>query len=269
MGGLWGDQNVFAAILLTILPLSLVFYLTERKRIYKLIFGAIFLILLVGFLLTYSRGGFLAFLILILLTIPKVLMSKQRARILALVIPIIIVLFSIFYITIADKYISRVETLRVLESEDVNVIEGAMKRRYIYYFQVAPKLFAEDPISGVGLGGFVHYNTVWKQNAHNTFLEVLTGTGLVGFIPFVMIIYLSWREMRRVQRASKHVKDLSLLYYYSTALELGFIALLVTSLFISLDFNKVLWLSITLGSVIVNILRTYIKDKAQMNTGVY
>ena len=72
-GGLWGDQNGFAAILITIIPLSLVLYLNKSKRLMKIIAGAGFVIMLAGFFLTYSRGGFIAFLALSILTILKML----------------------------------------------------------------------------------------------------------------------------------------------------------------------------------------------------
>jgi len=266
-GGLWGDQNVFAAILLTILPLSLVFFLNERKRLYKLIFGAGFLIILGGFFLTYSRGGFIAFLFLLIITLYKVLKSKHRTKILLVAIPLLIVTSAVFYNTVADNYISRVESLRALQKNSPEITESSLNKRYIYYFRVAPKLFSENPVFGTGIGGFRYYNTYYDQSSHNTYLEVLTGTGIIGFIPFMMILYLSWRELRKVQYATRHIKDLSLLYNYSTALELGFLALLIAGLFIALDFSKILWLTVIFSSVMMNILRNY--TKAQTTTGAY
>jgi len=266
-GGLWGDQNVFAAILLTILPLSLVFFLKERKRLYKIIFAAVFLIILGGFFLTYSRGGFIAFLFLAIITLYKVLKNKHRTKILLVAIPLMIAMSAVFYNTVADNYISRVESLRALQKNSPEITESSLNKRYIYYFKIAPKLFSENPIFGTGIGGFRHYNTYYDQNSHNTYLEILTGTGIIGFIPFMMILYLSWRELKKVQYASRHIKDLSLLYYYSTALELGFLALLITGLFIVLDFNKILWLSVVFSSVMINILRNY--TKAQTHAGSY
>ena len=143
-------------------------------------------------------------------------------------------------------------------SRDSSGIDRAIKNRYAYYFEVAPKLFIENPIFGVGIGGFSKYNPIREQNAHNTYLEILTGMGMVGFIPFIMILFLSWKELRAVQNTSKRIKALSVLNSYSTALELGFLSLLVAGLFISLDFSKILWLAVTLTTVMANIRRNYI-----------
>ena len=258
-GGLWGDQNVFAAILLTILPISLVFPLFERNKFYKLIFGTGFLIILGGFFLTYSRGGFIAFLFLSIISLFKVIKSKHRTKILLLAIPLMVLMFTLFYNTIADDYISRVESLRAIQKDGPQLSESSINKRYIYYFKVGPKIFSENPVTGTGIGGFKYFNTYSNQISHNTYLEVLTGTGIIGFIPFMMILYLSWRELKQVQSASRYLNDLYPLYYYSTALELGFLALLLAGLFISLDFSKILWLAVIFSSVMMNILRNYTK----------
>ena len=97
----------------------------------------------------------------------------------------------------------------------------------------------------------------------------ITGTGIIGFIPFMMIIYLSWRELRKVQLLTKNVRDLSFLNNLASAMELGFLALLICGMFISLDMNKVLWVFIALPSVMINILRIYIKRQSTPANRVY
>ena len=267
--GLWGDENTFATILLMVLPLSFVFYLNERKQYYRFLYAAVFLIILGGFFLTYSRGGFVALVFLAITALFKVIKSKNRTRILIVVVPILIVSSVVFYNTIAENYISRIDSLRALQKNSPQITESSLNKRYIYNFKVGPKLFSEDPIFGKGLGGFIYYNTYYKQVAHNTYLEVLTGSGIVGFIPFIMILYLSWRELRNVQYATRNNKELSLLYNYSTALELGFLAILVAALFLSLDLNKIVWITITMTAVIANITRRYIKNEYNVPTPAY
>lgn len=268
-GGLWGDQNEFAAILLVIIPFSLMLYQYERKKIIKTLYGASFIIILIGFFLTYSRGGFLAFVVLFLLASYRIIKSKHRVKILAILIPAVIVLSAVFYNTIADEYISRVETLRAIQNNESASVDGSIKNRYVFYFEVAPQIFFQNPIVGVGPGGFIHYNTHRNQVAHNTYLEILTGMGLLGFIPFLVILYLTWRELKETQFTSNRINELNLLYYYSTALEFGYIALLVAGMFISLDLNKILWLSITLSTVMANILRNRIISERNLSRSAY
>lgn len=198
----------------------------------------------------------------------KFIQGKNRLRILGFLVPCIIVGFIVVYYTIGDSIISRVETLRILESQESVRTERSLSVRYYYYFELFPELFAKHPLLGVGFRGFVLNNPQYKQISHNTFIEVLTGTGLLGFIPFVFILYLTWRDIRKARDGLTSNNDgLNLiLIRYSNALEMGFISLLVVGLFYSLDINKILWLVITLSSILLNIRNLQI---GSVRTGRY
>lgn len=253
-GGLWGDQNEFAAILLVLIPLSLALFFTSKNRILKIILAFYSTILLIGFVLTYSRGGFIAFGAMLILGMFKLISGQNKAKILSVAIPCLIVAFIAFYYTFADEFITRMETLRALESRESVRAESSLERRYYYYFEQSPKLFLEHPILGVGFRDFKSHN-IYNQITHNTFLEVLTGTGLMGFIPFIMILFLTWKELTRVENIAQDNEDQIYLASYANALEVGFLSYLVAGLFISLDIDKMMWLSITLASVLLNITR--------------
>lgn len=253
-GGLWGDQNEFAALLLVLIPLSLCVSFSSRKNTVRGIAGLSSVILFIGFLLTFSRSGFIALAVLALFSLFKLIRGRNRAKILAITVPVVIIAFIFIHNTIGDDLISRVESLRVLQNEQSIRTESSINQRYQYYFKIAPKIILEHPILGVGFRGFIYHNP-YGQISHNTFLEVLTGTGIIGLIFFTMIIFLTWKELRKVEKYSKTHGNRLYLFYYSNALEFGFIACLVVGLFYSLDTNKMMWLLITLSSVLLNILR--------------
>lgn len=259
-GGLWGDQNEFAALLLVLIPLCISIIFTTRKKSLKIIFSVCTAILLAGFLLTYSRSGIIAFCVMCVIAMFKFIKGKNRQRILGVLVPFFIVGFIVIYYTIGDSIITRVETLRVLESRESVRSDASLNMRYHYYFELFPKLFAENPLMGVGFRGFVLNNPVYKQISHNTFIEVLTGTGLLGFIPFVLIIYLTWRDIRKARTGLIDNIDGYYITWYSNALEMGYISFLVVGLFYSLDINKILWLLITLSSVLLNIRNLQISN---------
>lgn len=251
-GGLWGDQNEFAAVLLVLIPISIAQFYTSNTRFYKILFASYFVILLIGLVLTYSRGGFLAFALMLVLAMFKFVSGKNRVKILAIAIPCIIIGFAVLYFTVADQFISRMETLKILESRESVRTEGSLNLRYYYYFELAPQIFAEHPIFGVGYRDFISHN-IYKQISHNTYLEVLTGTGLLGFIPFMTILFLTWKELRKVGGIIARNKDQLYIKIYANSLELGFLGFLVAGCFISADIDKILWISITLSAVLLNI----------------
>ncbi len=259
-GGLWGDQNEFAGMLLVLIPLCIAIIFTTGKKNLKIIFSVCTAILFAGFLLTYSRSGFIAFCVMCVVAMFKFIRGKNRLRILGVLVPCIIVGFIVIYYTIGESIISRVETLRILESRESVRTETSLNMRYYYYFELFPELFAKHPLLGVGFRGFVLNNPIYKQISHNTFIEVLTGTGLLGFIPFVFILYLTWRDIRKARDGLTSDGDSYYLVWYSNSLEMGFISFLVVGLFYSLDINKILWLTITLSSILLNIRNLHISN---------
>lgn len=255
-GGLWGDQNEFAAILLILIPLSIALFYTANKGLTKLLLLGGSIMLIVGLMLTYSRGGYLAFGVMIVLAMFKFVTGKNRLKILAISVPCFIVASVIFYYTIGEEFVSRMETLRFLESRESVRTEGSLNLRYYYYFELAPEIFAEDPIFGVGFRGFILHNPR-GQISHNTYLEVLTGTGIVGFIPFMIILYMSWRDTRKAEKYATKQENGLYIWAYAQALELGFISYCVAGLFVTLDLSKMTWLIITLSAVVFNISRIH------------
>lgn len=267
-GGLWGDQNEFAAILLLIIPIAISLIFISKKRAYKITYAFFAVILLIGFMLTYSRGGVIAFFALSIFSMLKLIRGENRVKILALVVPLVIFIFLVFYFTFADEFITRMETLRVLESQESVRTESSLSKRYYYYFELSPKLFFEHPILGVGFRDFISHN-IYKQISHNTYLEVLTGTGLLGFIPFIMILFLTWKELRKIEKIVPKDENQRYMKLYSNALELGFLSYLVAGLFISLDIDKMTWLSITLSAILLNIMRLRYLDANQSKNNRY
>src|SRR3990167_1773667 len=189
--GLWGDPNEFAGMLLVLIPFCIAIIFTTEKKNLKIIFSVCTAVLFAGFLLTYSRSGFIAFCVMCVVTIFKFIRGKNRLRILGVLVPCLIIGFIVIYYTIGDDIVSRLETLRILESRESVRTERSLNLRYYYYFELFPKLFVEHPLMGVGFRGFVLNNPIYKQISHNTFIEVLIGTGLLGFVPFVTILILT------------------------------------------------------------------------------
>jgi len=255
-GGLWGDQNEFAAILLVTMPLCISIILTARRNWLKIITAFSCVVIFSGFLLTYSRSGFLAFSVMSLLALFKFVRGKNRFKILAIAVPCIIIALVVIYHTISFDVLSRLETLKLLEDERSIRSENSMFLRYKFYFDVGPKLFLEHPVLGVGFRGFVLHNP-YEMISHSTYLEVLSGTGLVGFIPFMMIIYLTFKELWGIRNNPRTKTYDQIIISYSNALELGFISYLFVGIFYSLDINKMLWLLITLPAILVNISRIH------------
>jgi len=251
-GGLWGDQNEFAALLLVMVPLSVLNVIIAKNKIYKLFALVISVTITLGVILTYSRGAFLALCIMLVFAIFKLSTGNNRIKILAITIPCMIAAFALLYYFFADDIVARMETLSVLASKETVKKDASLNLRYYFYFEMAPKVISEHPILGVGLRQVIFHNP-YHYVTHNTYLEVLTATGILGFIPFILIIYLTFKELRIVEKSKG--SDNFYLRSYATALELGFLAYLFAGLFVSVDMNKMLWLTISISAVVFNLYK--------------
>jgi len=251
-GGLWGDQNEFCALLLAMIPLAVLNIIISRGKFYKFLSIAISATLTIGVVLTYSRGGFLSLCLMIVLAIFKISTGRNRIKILAITIPCMVIAFALIYYFFSAEIIARMETLSVLSSKETVAKDESLNLRYFFYFQLAPQIFSEHPILGVGLRQIILYNP-FHFYAHNTYLEVLTGTGIVGFIPFMLILFFTWKELRTVEKYTGG--NGFYLRSYASALEIGFIGYLFAGIFVSLDLNKMLWLLISIAAVVFNLYK--------------
>lgn len=89
-------------------------------------------------------------------------------------------------------------------------VDAVLDRLIIW--QRALSVFAAHPINGVGFGGFhdnVYNNGGIQLNVglgyeslhcHNTYLEALTGTGLIGITSYLAFLFLSWKNLLRMWR---------------------------------------------------------------------
>ena len=95
----------------------------------------------------------------------------------------------------------------------------------------AIELFKENPIFGIGWKQFVNHNT-YEHNVHNTYLQWLCESGIVGFIllfPLFAAMYIiTLMQTRRLIRAGEKIP-----YYLK---EMNYVSLGVQTLFLVLHF---------------------------------
>lgn len=104
-------------------------------------------------------------------------------------------------------------------------------------------IFRDHPVFGVGMDGYrqvlpLYSPQLGTRYAHNTFMEILTGTGLLGFIPFTaLIISIVKRMWRGWQREGEVRVPGSLPFYFALSS-----TMVATHLFFLSDYpNRYLW----------------------------
>jgi O-antigen ligase len=130
------------------------------------------------------------------------------------------------------------------------------------------RMVKAQPVHGIGVGQFplssVHYllapGAIQRSDyiittpkvAHNIYLQVLAETGIVGLVPFLLILGFSLRCALRAARKFQRAKDAGM-ELMSRAVFVGLIGILTADFFASEQFSKQLWLLLGLGPALLEI----------------
>jgi putative inorganic carbon (HCO3(-)) transporter len=193
--GMYENHNDYTFIIIQIVPFL---YLFRRLAggAARLLLGAALLACVAGVALSLSRGGMLA---LVLEAGLLVLIGMTgRKRLLWLPVLAIVGAMAIGY-----QWAKRAENQGGYTAAD------AENSRFELW-RAAATLVRDKPLLGVGSLRFAEYARFYGEisydnrgkNTHNTFLEILTGTGLLGFFSFCALIVSLLRALHR--RAPQH-----------------------------------------------------------------
>lgn len=199
------NKNHFAYLMEMAFGLGLGILLSGAvKRDRVLIYVALLFPIWTGLTLANSRGGILAMLAQVVIAALLLLNSSELprfARSFVLKVALIVALLGgVFVGTIwvgGDRLASNFEaTSREFAPETV-ATQGASRNEI---WRASLKMFAANPILGVGFGGYwigitAYHNAsglMTPQEAHNDYLEILSSGGLIGFaiaVWFAVVVF--------------------------------------------------------------------------------
>jgi O-antigen ligase len=211
--GLTGDPNGFALNLLFVFPF-LAYQLTAAPDIgRKLLTAGLLAVNLAAMVATMSRSGGL---LLAVLAPTLFLASSVRVhpRALGFIFLGVMVAVVAIAISVPDEYWERQQTLVAGERDN------AMSRRGAYV-TVAGRAFVESPVLGHGLGAFKYIFSKTPEaaqydkgnvsdrvrDAHNTYLEVLVGLGILGLGAFLLLLGTAIRNFFRAFKGLRVLGD--------------------------------------------------------------
>jgi O-antigen ligase len=188
--GIFANPNEVAYSLVILIPL-VAYLATPRGWPIRLILGAISILYVAAIFTTFSRGGLIGLVAVIVL----VAWRKRKLWILGLVVLVIGA-----GLLFASRYWSRGEDFSQLD-EDVSL------QQRMGTYQAGLNMFLDHPLLGVG---FACSLVAWPLYApeglytrgalvtHNTFVQVLSETGVLGLVPFVLLLGFSLYQTRKL-----------------------------------------------------------------------
>ena len=190
-------RNALAGYLLLIFPLCISLFFIS-KSFYRLLFSVAAACIVLCLYLTYSKGGWGIFLILvfvlILILIYRKFRHKKQFYIVSISAVVGLIIFSAIFLRIVNR------------TNMIHDASGSFKVR-LNYWKACPGMVKDFPF-GSGIGTFGSIYPKYKspqarevQLAHNSFLQLWTETGTLGALSFLLIwvmFFMDWRKTFRI-----------------------------------------------------------------------
>jgi O-antigen ligase len=246
IGGIVGDPNELAAILLPALALAVGLFIVGPRGSWRALAAAAAACCGLGLLLTVSRGGLVAGAMMIVVAVATGGRSRRRLAVGAVGLIVAgVAWFAVFapsaardHLTIADRGAGRAGL-----------------------WEISLRMLEDRPVTGVGLGSFREAGPAYvvrpgairsdlvistPELAHNTFLQFATELGVVGLALFLAIAATCVASAVRVYRRASGAGDryFAVMARAVLAAQAG---VLTAGFFFSYTVGKPLWLVLALG----------------------
>ncbi|HXF05571.1 MAG TPA: O-antigen ligase family protein [Blastocatellia bacterium] len=251
-----GDPNFYAQILVPLVPLAFYQLWKEPSLRLKLIAAYSLSMISLALVFTYSRGGILALAVVVLLA---VIMKKIKPRHLVLGF----ILFLPLWLVVPREFEGRLSTLKQLipGADETSMDVDTSFRERVLLMQVAWEMFRDHPVLGVGAGNYSEHYEDYAQRIgstvssyedfgqrrfpHSLYLEIAAETGLVGLLLFAGIVVVTFLRARSAIRLFTKAGDIHSAHIV-TALALGLVGYLTSSVFLHGHYLRYFWLLVAL-----------------------
>ena len=193
--------------------------LNERFLLALVACGVIF----VGILFSLSRGGLLAALVAILVTLAVTFKGKSRLHLLVASGAVALLLLASY------SLINWLDPSRALESRFQEVVIDDISRNgRIQHWKIAIETGLDHGTTGTGLGTHRYSHLAyrrklfehWAVNADNQFVELFVDAGVIGIFLLLTEIALLWYAIRRVSRSPGGTDPIAIISVFALSSQL-------------------------------------------------
>ncbi len=250
-GGYFRDENDLSLFINMWLPFCVCLFITEKDRKKKIFYAAGFILGLASVIVSFSRGGFVGLLAMI-----AVLWFFTPRKLLGLSMITIIVL--LMFIFVGQTYWKEMSTV-------TDIHEGTATARLLSW-KAAWNMFLDNPF-GVGgnnfqirfpeYQGYGFSRVMWGRVAHSLWLTLISETGILGIIIYLMILYYNLKDIFYLKRINQGSTDPEsrYLYFFSLALLASLAGFFASATFISVLYYPHYWYLCAIIIAVVNIAK--------------
>lgn len=196
--GMYENHNDYSFAIVLLLPFLYVLW-REQRGIPRSILAMSLVACVAGMFLSLSRGG------MVVLVLECVLIGLFFARG-AKRVGLVLLLCAAGTAAIGYQWEQRAE------NQGSNYTAEDAKGQRVELWRTGLKMVKKHPVLGVGSRRFgefsrryadISYDN-WGKNSHNTYVEIIATSGLLGFIPFALMLWYMVRELRKPLARAGH-----------------------------------------------------------------
>jgi len=207
-----------------------------RGGIRKTLWAFGVLCMLYAVVATYSRSGMIATIITSIICLWE--FGVRGRRVTLLMTAGILGIISLGVILVTPKYLTRIEVIFVNVPVEHNTLESRAEGSFEARTQLLKEslwLMLRHPLFGVGPGNFPVVTQEWRV-AHNTYTEFGAEGGLPAVFLFLLLIVMSLRKIRAVQKLPGYERNEDI-RLWTSALWAAMAAYLAGAAFASTEYN--------------------------------
>lgn len=243
LSGNYSNSNDLAIQIVLCLPFCLVFLLRARNPIRKVVWGLAVLVMSYGVFLTGSRGGFLAWAVVMAACIWQFgIRGRRRWLLILAVVGILLMGF------VGGAVASRFSAITSAQN-DATAYASAQDRKQLFLLALVET--AKHPLLGIGVGNFPVISGMWMED-HNIFTQISAEAGIPALVLFLMVFVRSFRNLREVKSVETSRSERMM---WAQALYASLAGMAVATTFAPDGYQYFVYLLLTYPSALVLITR--------------
>ena len=269
LGGPINAPNLWGQVLVSVLVLIAYRIVDERRVWIKGVSIIMMGVILFEILNTYSRGAYLALIIVLLL-----IFFELKLNPLFLLASIG---FGLLFLFVAPTdYLERFESLLVLSpTDEYGIYEDSALRGRSSEILTGLEMFLDKPILGVGAGNYENNYQKYAQDIgielrleerqpHSLYVQILSETGILGcamFAGLVLTLMIGLNNARKSIAELEAAKSWGMLI---TSIQFAIISYLITSLFLHGAYIRYFWIFIALAISCIRLTEKIVRNPAML-----
>tara|TARA_B100001063_G_scaffold247286_1_gene292171 strand:- start:8451 stop:10262 length:1812 start_codon:yes stop_codon:yes gene_type:complete len=197
--GISMNRNISTFSLVFKLPF-LLYLISKTNNGKSILLNILEILVVISVILLQSRGGILS----LLFIYTFLLFFKKRRKLILTVTKILLILFGTIYML---PKISSAFNVKLQDS--FSLINDESFNQRLEYYKNALDLFLEKPFFGNGIGSFKTESLKYYDEistipyyAHNDFLQILSETGILGLLSYILIFIFLFKILFRFKKSN-------------------------------------------------------------------